>query len=150
MPNYAKTGGECHVTGHVVLWMLSCNRCCPVVVVMSQDTLSYGCCYVTGHSPLFYYLKIFCPLDVVISRDMLSYRCCHVTGHSPLFYYLKICCPVIGHIILWMLSCHRTLPRCFIMRIILYSMLSCDRTRCPVDGVMSQDTPTPVLLLLKT
>ena len=31
--------GCCHVTGHVVLWMLSCDRTrCPVDGVMSQDT----------------------------------------------------------------------------------------------------------------
>ena len=52
-------------------------------VVMSQDTMSCGCCHVTGHSPPFYYEK-----------NMLSYGCCHVTGHSPRFIMGKICCPV--------------------------------------------------------
>ena len=98
--------GCCHVTGHVILWMLTCHRtlpscfivrkiCCPMDDVLWQDTLFCGCCHVTGHSPLFYYEK-----------NMLSCGCCHVTGH----------------VVLWMLSCHRT--------------------RCPVDVFMSQDTPS--------
>ena len=46
------SSGCYHVTGRIVLWMLSCDRTrCPMDVVMSQDTLSYGCCHVTGHSP---------------------------------------------------------------------------------------------------
>ena len=54
--------GCCHVTGRIVLWMLSCDRTrCPMDVVMSQDT-----------PPLFYYEK-----------HMLSYGCCRVTGHPP-------------------------------------------------------------------
>ena len=71
----------------------------PVDVVMSQDT-----------PPLFYYKKkIGCPLDVIMSQDALSSGCCHVTGH----------------VVLWMLSCHRTLPLCFIRGKIF----------CPMDVV---------------
>ena len=80
-------------------------------IVISQDTLSYGCCHVTGHFPPVLLLKkIGCPLDVIMSQDALSSGCCHVTGH----------------VVLWMLSCHRTLPLCFIMRNIC----------CPMDVVV--------------
>ena len=137
-----------HVTGHspplfflwekyVVLCMLSCDRRrCPVDVVMSQDT-----------PPCFIMSKICCPMDVVMWQDTLSlsYRCFHVTGHFP---------PVLlweKYVALWMLSCHRTLPPCFIM----------GKICCPMDAVMWQDTlscgcchvtgHSPlVLLLLKT
>ena len=117
--------GSCHVTGHFILWVLSINRTHPPVILL-KNMLSSGCCHVTGHVVLWmmsYHrtlpnvilLKICCPLDVVMSQDTLSYGCCHVTGHSP---------PV------WLRE-----------KYVVLRMLSCHRTRFPMDVVMSQDTP---------
>ena len=126
--SYNKTRGgvSCHMTTSTGQRVLSYDNIYrttySIILIIKQGGVSCDMTTFTGQH-IFQEKnrrEVFCYSTWQHLLDKVS---CHMSTsirHSPLFYYGKKmlsygCCHVIGHVVLWMLSCDRTLPPCIIM-----------------------------------